>query len=230
MIIDRSIYEKENYWRDGAEGTGHGEWEAYAPIHLFLRKVLGQGRLLDVGCGCGPFIQPGDPGDVYGIDFSRFAVKHPLPGAEGKLIYGEITDIPYKDNFFSIVTAFNMMEHVDPRQVPNALTELFRVSSKWVVMMTCLSTTYEPELTLDYCGEDISTFGEREQHQIQRGHWCLHDRDWWIYRVGNAGIINSQKEEEVLKFTSAFLPETDKAWTYAHRNSLMIFEKVPANV
>lgn len=222
--VTRSIYEQENYWRDGKEGTGRGEWLVYTPIQLFIRKLLKHGKLLDVGCGCGPFIQQGDPGDIYGIDFSRFAVTHPLRGAEGKMIYGEVTDIPFKDNFFHIVTAFNMLEHIDPRTVDTCLDELFRVSSKWVVMMTCLSEDYKPALEYEYWGEGFENYPPRAQHEITRGHWCLHSREWWEAKIGSRGKVRPDLQKEILSFTTQFLPEEDQAWTFKSR-SLMVYEK-----
>jgi len=223
MIVDHSIYEREDYWRDGMEGTSHGEWVPYSAIWFLFQRLFG-GRLLDVGCGCGGFLQWGAVDGNYGIEISRYAVTHPLPGAEGKIIHGRLEDIPFKDNFFNMVTAFNVMEHITPASCDNILRELFRVSGKWVILAVCVSTDCKPPMEYDYMGDDINKYTERQQKQIKRGHWCMHDRDWWVSRVGALGKVRVDMEKKILDFTSQMLPETDAMWTY-NSQGLIVFEK-----
>lgn len=216
MNIDESIYEKENYWRDGKEGEGHGEWEPHAALFYFLRKKFQIERILDIGCGPGDFIRHGVLGNAYGLDFSKFAAKNPLPGAEGKIIRGNACDIPFKDNFFDVVTAFNMMEHLRPENVDAALNEIFRVSKRWVILMTCVSTDYNPPLEYDYSpefGRAFTEYTERTREEIKRGHWCVHPREWWIKQIGQRGTVDLAQEKEVLGFTSLLVPDTDHSWS-----------------
>lgn len=223
--VTTEIYENEGYWRDGANHNGHGEWEPYSKIYSFFEQLFGFSRILDAGCGCGPFIRYGSIGTTFGIDFSRYAVGHPIPGAEGMIAYGKLSSIPFRDDFFDVVTAFNMMEHVSPDLARTCLEELFRVSSEWVVLMICLASDYDPYLEYEYCpGEDISLYDHRTQGEIKRGHWCVHSREWWIDKVGKLGTIDLEKEKQILDFTSRIVGESDKHWT-ARSKGLLVFRK-----
>lgn len=79
-----------------------------------LRRVPG-GRLLDVGCGLGLFLETmRGEFELYGIDLSEYAVgqaRHRLPGAT--LTVGSLTEgLPF-DEKFDVVTAINIFEHLD---------------------------------------------------------------------------------------------------------------------
>lgn len=79
-----------------------------------LRRVPG-GRLLDVGCGLGLFLETMTTEFVtYGIDLSPFAIETArtrLP--DSRLEVGSLTDgLPF-DEVFDVVTAINIFEHLE---------------------------------------------------------------------------------------------------------------------
>lgn len=86
-------------------------------------------RLLDVGCGVGYYLKDAiDEGfDAYGIDISEYAINNPLPEVVGKTRLGGITDIPFGPDQFDVITAFDVIEHIHPRDTEKALIELYRV-------------------------------------------------------------------------------------------------------
>lgn len=227
MKVGTEIYENEGYWRDGGK-TGHGEWEPYEKIFNFIQKefVGPEGRLLDLGCGPGGFIRYGEIGKTFGLDFSKYAAANPMPGAEGKITYGAIDDIPFRDRFFDVVTAFNIMEHVPITKICGAINEIFRVSNRLVIFMTCVSTDYTPSLSYHYNGEDLENFPPEIQKEILRGHWCVKSRQWWVNAQDCLGwAIDEKKQEKMINFTSSFIPETDHSW---NRNSegFFIYERI----
>lgn len=79
-----------------------------------LRRVRG-GRLLDVGCGLGLFLQTMRPEfELYGMDLSEYAIGEAakrVPGAQ--LAVGSLTEaLPFEVEF-DVVTAINIFEHLD---------------------------------------------------------------------------------------------------------------------
>ncbi len=79
-----------------------------------LRRVPG-GRLLDVGCGLGLFLETmRGEFELYGVDLSEYAVGQAgrrLPDA--RLTVGSLTDgLPF-DEIFDVVTAINIFEHLE---------------------------------------------------------------------------------------------------------------------
>ena len=85
---------------------------------------------LDVGCGYNELIKEIREKDIikdsWGIDFS-------CPGADQDC---DILDLPFPDKCWDYVTAFGVMEHLLPHQVPHALIELSRVSYRFAFIVS----------------------------------------------------------------------------------------------
>jgi ubiquinone/menaquinone biosynthesis C-methylase UbiE len=132
--------------------------------------------VLDVGCGRGyfmkEFLEMGK--DVYGIDISDYAVSHPMPGCEGRIIKGDILDIPFKDNFFEWTICYSVMEHIPEGDIPKALKEIARVAPLSVM---CIAILYsdDPGLAEFYKHEDET-------------HITLKNLRWWVERFQEAHL------------------------------------------
>lgn len=93
--------------------------------------------LLDVGCGNGAFLNTisQNPKFKYlkktiGIDMSNEALKYVL--TEKK--QGLISNIPYRDRSFEMVTSLEVLEHIKVSEFCIALKELGRVSNKYILL------------------------------------------------------------------------------------------------
>lgn len=76
-----------------------------------------KGRLLDVGCGEGLFLEIAkrDGWDVTGIEVSSFAVSHIREKHNIQVFQGEIIDIGLPEKSFDAVTMWHVLEHTtDP--------------------------------------------------------------------------------------------------------------------
>jgi len=104
-------YPKTSYGK-----TNHGR-NAYPII-----KRLAPATLLDVGCGKGQFVEWVNSQGIkaVGIDF-----------ASGYGIQADILDIPFGDNSFDIVTAFDVLEHLKPEDLEQGLFEMNRVARRF---------------------------------------------------------------------------------------------------
>ena len=83
---------------------------------------------LDVGCGYNELIKSirdrktiFKVKDSWGIDFS-------CPGADQNC---DILNLPFPDKRWDFITAFDVLEHLLPKQVPFALKEMSRVSYRF---------------------------------------------------------------------------------------------------
>lgn len=96
----------------------------FREVSLLLNRIFPEkGKILDIGCGYGYFIEiMRDFGwTVWGIDLSpntlHFAKKKGLNVAKAS-----IDDVAFPDEFFDVVTAFYVLEHL-----PNPLSALKKI-------------------------------------------------------------------------------------------------------
>ncbi len=85
------------------------------------------GRMLDVGCATGVFLQwfqAGGSWDLYGLELSEGAAR--VARAAGLNVFiGQLEEAAYPENYFDVVTFWDVLEHIsDPR---SALLETRRI-------------------------------------------------------------------------------------------------------
>ena len=122
-------YDKE-YFEKTAEDVGlilkkrRPLWRRWVKI---IRKYKTAGKLLDVGCGPGFFLACVEKYyDAHGIDISEYAVREAKQRAHTvKLSVGDATDLDYKNDYFDIVTCFDLLEHLPDPEL--ALQEFYRI-------------------------------------------------------------------------------------------------------
>jgi len=121
--------------------------------------LAGHDTLLDVGCGFNEFVleRRNEGMDATGVDFA-------CPGAD---IIAPAHSLPFPDKSFSLLTSFDMLEHLCPEEVPAALKEMARVSGSFI-----FSISYVPSVT-KVRGETL--------------HPTVRSRDWWVARIAEAG-------------------------------------------
>ena len=126
----------------------------------------GMTSLLDVGAGCSCYARAVRLAhglkDVAACDVSGVAVKYQQArGIQARRC--DLSDcLPYADNEFEVVSCFDVLEHIPPGHVDNAITELVRVASMRVIL-------------------SIATFeckGREEQL-----HLSVHPMCWWMDRL-----------------------------------------------
>jgi 2-polyprenyl-3-methyl-5-hydroxy-6-metoxy-1,4-benzoquinol methylase len=136
-----AIYGEDYFENPAFRTTDHDSYFGYMDylsdadnIKARLRQVLARvtafhepGKLLDVGCGPGLFVDVGAEGgwDSWGIDLNEHAVAWANEHVSEQVQVGTLTDLGAADGSFACVTMFDVIEHVaDPRE---ELLEVWRV-------------------------------------------------------------------------------------------------------
>ncbi len=113
-------------WADAEYASGaYHDYVAARPMKIRhfeqrlddIGDVVRSGRLLDVGCSCGYFMEVAAARgfDVHGVEFSSSAIAAAAPGIRPRIFEGRLEDMPAK-GLFDVVSAFDLIEHVhDPR-------------------------------------------------------------------------------------------------------------------
>jgi 2-polyprenyl-3-methyl-5-hydroxy-6-metoxy-1,4-benzoquinol methylase len=133
---------------------------------------------LDVGCAKGFLVKAlADLGiDAYGIDPSEYALSEVDSDYCDKVRIGIAQSLPFPDNNFDVVTCFDVLEHIPENEIPKVLSELFRVSKQWVILRVVTK-----ELPDD----------------VDASHATIHDKDWWVEKIKEAGGIVEPTENYV---------------------------------
>lgn len=85
-------------------------------LDLISRKKQ-TGRILDLGCAYGHFLNEAEKRgfQTYGIDKDKEAVSRAKKNCQGKFyqLSLEKDKLPFPDNYFMVVTAFDLVEHLN---------------------------------------------------------------------------------------------------------------------
>src|SRR3989344_7208057 len=122
----KNIYEleDEHWWYAGMR-------------HIFITTIRSyiknneKIKILDVGCGTGYNIKIMRKfGEVYGIDYSKEAIKFCKLNKVKNVKIASAEKIPFKDNTFDLVTSFEVLYHKGIKDDNKALQEIKRVCKK----------------------------------------------------------------------------------------------------
>ncbi len=135
------------------------------------------GRSLDVGCGVGFVVQhlSGPTFDLlpFGADISDVAIEHAtqrmadFPGARQRLKVLDSQRLPFDDDFFSLVTCFDVLEHLDPNDIAETWSEICRVLKPGGLFLGSVSC--RPAGINDKFGDNL--------------HRTVRSVDWWLEQI-----------------------------------------------
>lgn len=94
------------------------------------RPKTTRGRLLDLGCGWGHFLDLArkDGWEVYGVEISEYATRIATEELKLNIFLGELKDAQFADNYFDVVTMWNFLDHLhEPLEL---LKEVHRILKK----------------------------------------------------------------------------------------------------
>lgn len=79
-----------------------------------VKKILPQGKLLDVGCGEGLFLYCAKQAgyDVWGVEISEFAVKYAKEKFKLNILNSTLENSNFSNNSFDIITFWHTLEHL----------------------------------------------------------------------------------------------------------------------
>jgi pseudaminic acid biosynthesis-associated methylase len=104
-------------------------------------------KILEVGSNVGyqlASLQRFGFSKLFGIEIQRDCVDESKKLWKGiDIIQASGFDIPYKDNYFDLVFTNNVLIHISPNDIDNVISEMYRVSSKYIYGFEYFSENYE---------------------------------------------------------------------------------------
>lgn len=81
----------------------------------YIRKRKKEGRLLDIGCGKGFFLERTEKFyETYGIDISEYAIGQARSRLHNtRLHIGDAYQLDFDNDYFDIITCFDLLEHLE---------------------------------------------------------------------------------------------------------------------
>lgn len=118
--------EDRHWWYLGMHRIFLGMLTKFLAANLSKRPQL---AILDAGCGTGKMMERlSKYGKVTGIDYSELALSYCRRRGLADLQQGSITELPFVDQTFDVITCFDVLYHLNVKSDDAALREFYRVS------------------------------------------------------------------------------------------------------
>jgi SAM-dependent methyltransferase len=209
-----------------------GEWLGCKPIVEAWEHVFNPKNALDVGCGRGTFLAyMRDIGiKAEGFDFSGWSVDHHYHRCDKKWIKNcdATKPWPYQDQSFDLTTALDIFEHIYSDKISDVISEMFRVSRKWVFLQIAGINGGSGAMVHDSCyilrrGEKIPV---KLQGMAVAGHVTVQTKEWWVDKLGKNMNDNNKfvfRNDLIEKFVKLVPSDVISNWT---KNIIIILERV----
>jgi pseudaminic acid biosynthesis-associated methylase len=173
------------------------DWSKRLPAFQEMVGGLGIERMLEVGCNRGHNLVAlrqilGAGADICGVEPNSYALdlaRSAEPAA--RVVQGSAFDLPFEDGYFDLVMTAGVLIHLDPRDLPRGLAEIYRVSRRYILAIEYYA---EKDTEIPYRGQEGLLWKRdyRRDYQQQfsdlrllRNGYCSADQgldrcDWWL--------------------------------------------------
>ncbi len=162
-----------------------GEWLGAEPIMKSIKTVLNPDNMLSVGEGRGTFVAYARDAGIQAIgqDFSKWAVDNPYQRAKGLVTLGDVRDIKFSDYSFDLVFCSDIMEHVYVEDLPKAISEIQRVSNKFIFYN--IGASMGDDTKEDMVLQKNKLPPKDRQVTAIAGHVTVKSDSWWRKKLSN---------------------------------------------
>lgn len=206
--FEKQYYEAESFWDDGMVHDEFNQRRIKSTIQILPGEIK---SLADIGCGNGVFLNAlmtlRPELKLVGVDRSKAALKF----VKTENFEADIDNLPFEDGKFDCATCLEVIEHIPVTVYPKALSELSRISKKYLV----ISVPYDEVLEDAYtkCPQCKTTFN-RDLHlrsfneETMKG--LLADYGYDCIQIKKEGFVQKFVGHDL--FRRIFYPEQFKIW------------------
>jgi len=124
-MVNLEKEEKEKYtraWNCGAEKHS----QCVMPLVKYISQC-GYGKMLDIGCGNGivAMVLRDRDFNCYGLDITSAKL---IPDMKNYFYEAPIWRMPFKDDEFDFTFSTDVLEHLPPQMVDQAIKEIYRIT------------------------------------------------------------------------------------------------------
>lgn len=151
--LEQKYYESDIFWAGGMLEDSANRKRIRLTVSMVPEYIK---SVVDIGCGNGVFVHElkrKNPGlNILGMERSQKALEY----VKTEKMLGDITDIPLPDKSYDCVCCLQVLEHISYDKFPVAVSELARVSRKYLL----ISVPYKEKLesNVSQCPHCKATF------------------------------------------------------------------------
>ncbi len=169
--------EDAHWWFSGRRAI------VFAQLEDALRASLEERlQILDVGCGTGATMDHLKRlGEVQGVDLSEFPLKFSRRRGHRRVLCASVTDLPFENESFDLVTALDVIEHLDDDV--KGLSEIRRVLKEGapaVIFVPAFQALWGPN-------DDQS--GHKRRYRIERLRSAIEAAGLSVERISYANVM-----------------------------------------
>jgi ubiquinone/menaquinone biosynthesis C-methylase UbiE len=139
-----------------------------------IKRIKKKGRVLDIGFGDGYFLRRiyKEGYSSYGADISTSNVKFTQKefkkqGLNIKLKHGKINELPFKDNFFDIIVASEVIEHTNVTEL-NEIRRCLKKGGYFIGTVPAEENLEENKCFCPNCNFVFHKFGHQQSFSQQK--------------------------------------------------------------
>tara|TARA_B100000686_G_scaffold120912_1_gene127927 strand:+ start:535 stop:1092 length:558 start_codon:yes stop_codon:yes gene_type:complete len=138
-------YDKE-FWDNYADENESRNNDEFTKFLTDLARSLHCSSVLEIGCGTGIDLKKFDESfEIHGVDLNDHALelaKKNIPN--GKFYKENITKLPFENTSIDFVFTHKLLNYLDDETLDKGVSEMFRVSKKYIVNCELFGETEEP--------------------------------------------------------------------------------------
>jgi len=162
--------DQDRIWEAFQGGSADAFAASRGRLAYLARRVRGEGRVLNIGVGGGQFEEEALARgiEVHSLDPSQAAIeklRKRLGLTAERACVGHAQQIPFADGFFGAVVASELLEHLEPAEVPGVLAEISRVLAPGGLLagtVPARENLAEQRVICPHCGEEFHRWGHRQ--------------------------------------------------------------------
>lgn len=190
----------EGYW-ERAEGSNYRKY-ADDPGWSVVWDVMSnhlpaQSDILEVACSKGYFVQEARKRgfNAKGIDISHYAISNPARGVGPHIQQANAVDIPFADDSFDHLFAFEFLEHVYLNEVDQVISEMIRVTRPHGLLIQKIGIAFDDDNPNPHEGTQVMA---DHGHQNDVTHYNNQVRAWWEAKLQSCGLTRRKDLEDSL--------------------------------
>lgn len=199
-----AVHYNEDYYDEWVGTQKHERAKMWARRMNNVEKYRQAGRLLDVGCGDGAFLDLAKKRGwrVAGTELSSCAARRASETLQADIFCGELFDADYPEKYFDVVTLWHVLEHVgDPMRY---LLEVKRIIKSDGLLVIAVPNINDRVMQVAYRiirGKRLKLYS-RKDREIHLYHFSVETLIRYLGRTGftclsygpDFGIVETSKK------------------------------------